>query len=63
MVYEYSREAEHGMVFSQNAEEGSMVKKTSSISISVSLGGKPADALPKSTVEEKDSGWIWKAID
>lgn len=63
VVYEYSREAEHGMVFSQNAEEGSMVKKTSSISISVSLGGKPADALPKSTVEEKDSGWIWKAID
>ncbi len=63
VVYAYSTEAERGTVFSQDAEAGSMVKKTSSISILVSLGEKPAVPPQKNTVKKGDSGWTWKAID
>lgn len=52
VVYAYSTEAERGTVFSQDAEAGSMVKKTSSISILVSLGEKPAVPPQKNTVKK-----------
>lgn len=62
--YEYNGDVEAGDVIIQSIEKDLEDFKTSRIAISVSLGDKPKPPVAKkSTKEEEDSGWTWKAID